>query len=95
MMVMKRKISGVEAIDAAADLLKQADDDRDDAVALVRRYVRGRLRQRTIIEAIDLLDRRADAAFRERYGLPASGDRNENQRCLNEDPPQTLVDEKS
>jgi hypothetical protein len=58
-MSMKRKISGMEAMDWAAYWLKESDGDRDDAVECVRRYERGRLRQKTIIEAIDLLDARA------------------------------------
>jgi hypothetical protein len=53
-MPMKRKISGMEAMKAAEYWLKKADGDRDDAVEFVRRYERGCLRQRTIIDAIDL-----------------------------------------
>jgi hypothetical protein len=69
-MVMKRKISGIEAIDQATYWLNEADGDRNAAVEDVRRYVRGRRRQATGIEAIDLLDRRAAAELRQRYGLP-------------------------
>jgi hypothetical protein len=68
-MPMKRKISGMKAMDDAEYWLKECDGDRDDAVAKVRRYERGRLRQKTIIEAIDLLDARATRAIEERYGL--------------------------
>ena len=75
---MKRKISGMEAIDQAAYWLKEADDDRDDAVAKVLRYERGRLRQKTIIEAIDLLDARAhkewEAKFFNQHQREASND---------------------
>lgn len=55
---MKRTISGMGAIDQAEYWLKQADGDRDDAVVFVRRYERGCLRQRTIIDAIDFIIRR-------------------------------------
>ena len=66
-MPVERKIGGMEAIDKAAYWLKEADGDRDDAVAKVRRYVRGRLRQKTIIEAVDLLDARAHKEWEAKF----------------------------
>jgi hypothetical protein len=65
-----KKISGMEAMDRAERYLAEVEGDRDDAVARVRRYERGRVRQDTIIRAIDLLDDRATVEFmRRKFGV--------------------------
>lgn len=66
-MPMKRKISGMEAMDKAEYWLKALDGDRDDAVRFVARHVRGRLRRETIIAAIDLLDERAHKEWEAKF----------------------------